>query len=245
MPLRPQDVCARLNGMQVDGAGTWSARLDIAAEKSCWLIRCSGQRLTTEIFAADPNEWDSRPEAEMCVWYKSAKLFMKDAKGLLNEHAFAAEYVKGSIRMTGDREKAQAHYCHPGCRPAFTLGSVHTTCTLNTLHVYCRSSPRCFRRSRRACARWCVTRPAPPTRRITTRRGGERPLNATTRSLYLGTLRTGPGALRAQPVGREPMGAPPLPQLVARRTAVRRAAQWRAARVRLGLGRACSDGAAA
>ena len=57
----------------------------------------------------------------MCVWYKSAKLFMKDAKGLLNEQAFAAEYVKGSIRMTGDREKAQArgtrharaHYCNP------------------------------------------------------------------------------------------------------------------------------------
>jgi hypothetical protein len=114
MPLRPQDVFERLNGMEVDGAGTWSARLDIAAEKSCWLIRCSGQRLTTETSTTDPNEWDSRPEAEMCVWYKSAKLFMKDAKGLLNEHAFAAEYVKGSIRMTGDREKAQArvHYCH-------------------------------------------------------------------------------------------------------------------------------------
>ena len=119
--LRPHDVFERLNGMEVDGAGTWSARLDIAGEKSCWLIRCSGQQLTTEISATDPNEWDSRPEAEMCVWYKSAKLFMKDAKGLLNEHAFAAEYVKGSIRMTGDRERAQA-------RALLPAGSVHTPC---------------------------------------------------------------------------------------------------------------------
>ena len=112
-PLRPHDIFERLNGMEVKGTGTWSARLDIAAERSCWLIRCSGQRLTTEVSATDPNEWDSRPEAEMCVWYKSAKLFMKNAKGLLNEQAFAAEYVKGSIRMTGDREKAQASTCHP------------------------------------------------------------------------------------------------------------------------------------
>ena len=103
--MRPHDVFERLNGMEVKGTGTWSARLDIAAETSCWLIRCSGQRLTTEVSATDPNEWDSRPEAEMCVWYKSAKLFMKDAKGLLNEQAFAAEYVKGSIRMTGDRRR--------------------------------------------------------------------------------------------------------------------------------------------
>ena len=118
-PLRPHDVFERLNGMEVKGTGTWSARLDIAAEKSCWLITCSGQRLTTEVSATDPNEWDSRPEAEMCVWYKSAKLFMKDAKGLLNEQAFAAEYVKGSIRMTGDREKAQASTCHPRLPASF------------------------------------------------------------------------------------------------------------------------------
>ncbi len=84
-------------------AGVWSARLDIQGESSAWLLKSGGQRLTIETFDAN-----SHREAEMYVWYKSARLFMKDAKGLLNEHAFAAEYVKGSIRMTGDREKAQA-----------------------------------------------------------------------------------------------------------------------------------------
>ena len=103
--MPPQQVFDRLNGLEVDGAGSWTARCDIETEAACWLLRCDGKRLTIETIPLLP-EMD-RPPAEMCIWYKSARLFMRDARGQLNEHAFAAEYVKGSIIMEGDREKAQ------------------------------------------------------------------------------------------------------------------------------------------
>ena len=43
-------------------------------------------------FPAEPKK--DRPKAEMSLWYKTAKLFLKDARGELSKEAWMAEYVK-------------------------------------------------------------------------------------------------------------------------------------------------------
>ena len=103
--MSPSTVFQRLDGMEAAGGGSWCARCDIEPESACWLLRCDGHRLTIETFPTAPGDMSCRPPAEMCVWYKSARLFMRDARGLLTEEAFAAEYVKGGIRIgIGDGE---------------------------------------------------------------------------------------------------------------------------------------------
>eukprot|EP00965_Chrysotila_dentata_P153255 5065241-Pleurochrysis_carterae.AAC.1 len=42
----------------------------------------------------------------MSAYYHSARLFVREVRGLLTEQAQAAEFVKGRIRIDGDREKA-------------------------------------------------------------------------------------------------------------------------------------------
>ena len=101
MPL--QDVWNRVDGLPCAGAGSWTARCEIGGEQNCWLIRCDGATLRVDTYPRLQS-----PAAEMAVWYKNDRLFMKDARGMLSEQAFAAEYVKGRIRMIGDREKGRA-----------------------------------------------------------------------------------------------------------------------------------------
>ena len=126
--MRPQEVFNRLQGIDVVGSGSWQARCDIDTEHVCWLLRSDGSRLVIETFPTRPDDTDNRPYAEMCIRFKSTRLFMRNAKGLLSENAFAAAYVKGSIRMTGDREKAEVLASVFKCVPPATAPSALAHC---------------------------------------------------------------------------------------------------------------------
>ncbi len=98
----------RVHGVPCHSDEPWSARVDVGTEASCWVVACDGSRLAVTRHAAAADDTAPRPPAEMVLWYASARLFLKDARGLLSEQRFAQEFVKGRIRLSGDREKARS-----------------------------------------------------------------------------------------------------------------------------------------
>ena len=101
-----QRIMEQLDNFPCPSDSAWTARCDIATEQFCYLVHCDGHKLNVSRHPSLPA--DQRPSAEMVVWYMTTKLFLKDARGLLTEHKFAQEFVKGRIQLFGDREKARS-----------------------------------------------------------------------------------------------------------------------------------------
>uniref|UniRef100_A0A7S4C210 SCP2 domain-containing protein n=1 Tax=Chrysotila carterae TaxID=13221 RepID=A0A7S4C210_CHRCT len=99
------DVFEYINGMPCpEGCGEWTARCDIGSEPICWILVSDGE--TIRVQEVGVSSGVPRPEVEMSAYYHSARLFVREVRGLLTEQAQAAEFVKGRIRIDGDREKA-------------------------------------------------------------------------------------------------------------------------------------------
>ena len=105
--LTADDFFRCLDGLPCDTSkGGFTCQLVIASEARGALLTVADGVVRVDRFPAEPKK--DRPKAEMSLWYKTAKLFLKDARGELSKEAWMAEYVKRRLSFKGDVTKGEA-----------------------------------------------------------------------------------------------------------------------------------------